>query len=293
MIEPLNIFETDEVMFRRQLQAAIEELNNGHATNVTSTQNVTRVIQTLSGVVKTDGTEPLIANWNAGQYKISAAEFEARATGTGLDSVITVYDENDEARVDVKGGNGAVAEVGLYYWDTTAHTQAGRLYCSNQNLWLRGSQANSGIFLAPGTTSATVYIGDGSTTDFSLAFVGTAFDAAITWVHASLWLNFDRAIKSSGGRVSNTTRVTNSTHNIAATDEVIFYNTDSNAITANLPAGVEGRHYKLINCGSSGNDLSVNPNGAEQIYKSGAGVAAVVADGEVLDIHYNAVEGWW
>ena len=34
---------------------------------------------------------------------------------------------------------------------------------------------------------------------------------------------------------------------------------DGGAIEIDLPAGVEGTHYKLINCGSSGNDLTVNP----------------------------------
>lgn len=102
-------------------------------------------------------------------------------------------------------------------------------------------------------------------------------------------------ITSTEGRVRNTTRKinTDSPYTVLATDEVIFFDTDGGAIEADLPAGVEGTHYKLINCGSSGNDLTVDPNGSEQIYGQGAGVDMILADGDVLDIDYNATEGWW
>jgi len=92
-----------------------------------------------------------------------------------------------------------------------------------------------------------------------------------------------------------TTRIinTDSPYTVLGIDEVIFCDTDGGAITANLPAGIPGKHYKLINTGSSANDLTVDPNGTEQLYGAGAGVAATVADGEVIDIHYETTEGWW
>lgn len=77
------------------------------------------------------------------------------------------------------------------------------------------------------------------------------------------------------------------------TYDVVFADTDGGAFTVNLPAGVEGTHYKIINCGSSGNDLTVDPNGAEQLYGAGAGVASTLADGEVINIHFQSVEGWY
>ena len=93
------------------------------------------------------------------------------------------------------------------------------------------------------------------------------------------------------GRIANTTRTTAATYTVLSTDHVIFCDTDGNAIEADLPAGVEGTHYKLINCGSSGNSLTVDPNGSEKIY--GSATSLVVTDGDVVDIHYNATEGWW
>ena len=102
-------------------------------------------------------------------------------------------------------------------------------------------------------------------------------------------------ISASAGFIFNTTRIINtaSPYTILATDHVIFCDTDGGAIEVDLPAGVEGTHYKLINCGSSGNDLTVDPDGTEQLYSAGAGVASTLADGEVISIHYNATEGWF
>ena len=74
---------------------------------------------------------------------------------------------------------------------------------------------------------------------------------------------------------------------------VIFADTDGGAIEVDLPAGSAAYQYKLISCGSSGNDLTVDPNVAEQLFGAGAGVASTVSDGEIININYNATEGWW
>ncbi len=94
---------------------------------------------------------------------------------------------------------------------------------------------------------------------------------------------------------SLTTRIisTDSPYTILTTDIVIFADTDGGVITANLTAGVGGKEYKIINCGSSGNNVTVDPNGTEQLYGAGAGVAYTLTDGNVITIHYNATEGWW
>jgi len=85
---------------------------------------------------------------------------------------------------------------------------------------------------------------------------------------------------------------TDSPYTIAIRDEILFCDTDGGAITANLPAGVEGLHFKIINTGN--NTLTVDPNGAEELYRAGAGVASTLTKGENIDIHYNvALAGWW
>jgi len=92
-----------------------------------------------------------------------------------------------------------------------------------------------------------------------------------------------------------TTRIleSDSPYTVLAADEVLFCDTDGGAIEIDLPAGVDGAYIKCINCGSSGNDLTVDPNGTEQIFGGGAGVVSTLADGEILDLHFETTEGWW
>lgn len=91
----------------------------------------------------------------------------------------------------------------------------------------------------------------------------------------------------------HTTRITSGPYSVLSSDHVILVDTDGGAVTVNLPAGVEGTNYKIVNVGSSGNDAIIDPNGTEQLYAGGAGVSFDLIDGEVINIHYNATEGWW
>ena len=92
------------------------------------------------------------------------------------------------------------------------------------------------------------------------------------------------------GRICNTTRAT-TTYQILVTDHIVFCNTDAAAWTATLPAGVEGQTLKIINSGSSGNDLTLAPTGAEHLI--GANSNFTLSDGETLILTYNATDGWY
>lgn len=74
-------------------------------------------------------------------------------------------------------------------------------------------------------------------------------------------------------------------------DEVIFCDTDGGAITVNLPAGRNGLGYRIINCGSSLNDVTVAPDGSELI--DGINASKTLSDGSVVDLCYEPTEGWW
>jgi hypothetical protein len=82
-----------------------------------------------------------------------------------------------------------------------------------------------------------------------------------------------------------------SPYTVIARDTILFCDTSSSAITVNLPVGIEGTNLKVVNCGT--NDVTVDPNGTEQLFGAGAGVAATLATGENIDIHYNETYGWW
>lgn len=87
------------------------------------------------------------------------------------------------------------------------------------------------------------------------------------------------------------TRITSSPYAVLATDDELFVDTDGGAITINLPAGVNGKRYRVINSGSSGNDITLNPNGAENLI--GANSSITLSDGDVIIIVYETTEGWW
>jgi hypothetical protein len=91
--------------------------------------------------------------------------------------------------------------------------------------------------------------------------------------------------------IKNTTLVTSSPHGILATDEEIFYNTNSGPITALLPEGIDGTNYRLINVGNSGNDVTLVPFGLEHLF--GANESERIANDEVLIITFETIEGWY
>lgn len=74
-------------------------------------------------------------------------------------------------------------------------------------------------------------------------------------------------------------------------DEVIFCDTDTGAITVNLPVGRNGLGYRIINCGSSLNDVTVVPDGLELL--DGLNASKTLSDGSVVDLCYETTEGWW
>lgn len=89
----------------------------------------------------------------------------------------------------------------------------------------------------------------------------------------------------------NTARVTSSPYTVLPTDDDIFVDTDIAAATANLPAGVSGKRYRVINTGSSNNNVTLSPNGTELLL--GANSNFTLLDGDVLTITYETSEGWW
>jgi len=109
---------------------------------------------------------------------------------------------------------------------------------------------------------------------------------------ANQTLTLNATVITTQGKINNVTHIDDgdSPYTALSSDEVVFCDTDGGVITFNLPAGVEGTHYKIINCGSSGNDITVDGNGAEEIYGE---LTQTLLDGDVLDLHYSSVHGWF
>ena len=93
-----------------------------------------------------------------------------------------------------------------------------------------------------------------------------------------------KAFTTQSGRIANTSRYT-ATQLLDIDDDIVFCN---GTFTIDLPAGIEGTHYRIINAGAG--TISVDGNGSEQVR---GGATATVLTGEIIDLHYNATEGWW
>jgi hypothetical protein len=84
---------------------------------------------------------------------------------------------------------------------------------------------------------------------------------------------------------------TDSPYSAVALDDVIYCDTDSASITLNLPAGSAGLSYKIVNCGTSGNNVVITPNGSELI--DGVNSSKNLGDKGVIDLVYSTSKGWW
>jgi hypothetical protein len=77
----------------------------------------------------------------------------------------------------------------------------------------------------------------------------------------------------------------------AGDEDEIFVDTDSIPVTINLPAGVDAKQYRIINVGTSGNNVSIVPHGAEDI--GGENSPFDLFDQEVIILTFETNEGWY
>jgi len=103
-------------------------------------------------------------------------------------------------------------------------------------------------------------------------------------------ITIEGELKTESGQIAKTTRITGAT-TLDETHHVVFCDTDGSAFTVTLPAGVEGTEYRIINVGTSNNDVTIDADGTAETVLGAA--TQDVSDGEILDMHYNATEGWW
>jgi hypothetical protein len=197
----------------------------------------------------------------------------------------TMTVQNNGIWIDVRGttvGSSSVARGIMIYKSEGCDSNWG-IYDVSGADWLLGTDSQK-LKFGSYNPSGDAYIEfDGD----SLNIVGnqvTATDNVEITANATV---------TNSGRIKTTTRITNadSPYTILATDDVIFCDTDGGAITANLPVGVNGTTYRIINCGSSGNDVTVTPNGAELL--TGVNASRTLSDSSVIILTFETTEGWW
>jgi hypothetical protein len=96
-------------------------------------------------------------------------------------------------------------------------------------------------------------------------------------------------IDSKSGIIKSTVVVSGASYQPSAADQVIFCNTDIQPIQINLPAGINGTEYRIINAGTAGNNVTIGPTVGELVFGE---ATQLLYDREVLDIVFNEFEGW-
>jgi hypothetical protein len=96
-----------------------------------------------------------------------------------------------------------------------------------------------------------------------------------------------------GAEIIVTTRITTTATLTVVANKInnYFCNTDSAGYTVTLPAGTADDYARVINSGSSGNTLTLAPDGAEHLI--GVNSNFTLADGEILTICFNSTDGWY
>ena len=99
--------------------------------------------------------------------------------------------------------------------------------------------------------------------------------------------------RTGGGRLKKITRIDSgaSPYTLLASDHVLFVDTDGGAVTVNLPAGVLDTEHRVVNVGTSANNVTLTPNGAELLY--GVAGTFAITDGLEARIGYETTEGWF
>lgn len=167
-------------------------------------------------------------------------------------------------------------------------------------MYISGSNTRRVIKIANSVTSYDSGVQLSVETDFA-SYTAGRFNAGVTTPTANIFevqrngtdsfvVDKDGKTQTLRGRIKGVTRVT-TTYTILETDEVVFANTDSAGYTVTLFAGVDGQTITIKNTGSSGNVLTIAPDGSEHLL--GANLSFTLNDGEDLEITYNATDGWY
>lgn len=82
-----------------------------------------------------------------------------------------------------------------------------------------------------------------------------------------------------------------SSSSVGTSGSVDLYDTDGGVLIANI-FGEQGMTHKIVNCGSSGNLLTIHPDAGEMLYGVLNG-DITLSDGQSITLHYDTTEGWW
>ena len=105
-----------------------------------------------------------------------------------------------------------------------------------------------------------------------------------TWIKWFVFISNTLSAISGKSRSTSDTTINNTAYHWLG-------NTDGGGFTYILPAGTDGEQYRIVNIGTSGNTLTITPNGSEKLL--GVNSSDTLSDGESLVIVYDNIDGWW
>lgn len=88
-----------------------------------------------------------------------------------------------------------------------------------------------------------------------------------------------------------TYRVDTTPYEIPDDADDIFVNTDLTPIIVSLRPGTAGRQHRIINTGSTGNRVTVQPATGELL--TGSTDSRTLSNRSVIILTYDVAEGWW
>jgi hypothetical protein len=98
-------------------------------------------------------------------------------------------------------------------------------------------------------------------------------------------------IQLDGNIATRDVRRVTADYSIVSGDYTIFANTDSVAITITLPSGTQDRPVRIVNTGTSSNNVTIAPTGSDKII--GANSNWTLFDGEAMILQYDTTDGWY
>jgi len=200
-----------------------------------------------------------------------------------------------QASSPLMAGNGTISGVNIGY---IVNNQGHANIANAAGIILDETSGSPGINRTMRSIGGMIDFNTGQTATGDFLVMGQT-DADLLWVKVSTnrigigTPNPSAQLHTTQGRIVGTTRFTSGPQTLDETHHIVYCDTDGGAWTLNLPAGIDGTEYRIINVGGSGNDLTIDPNGSETLLGFGAGVSFDLVDSEALILHYETTEGWW
>jgi hypothetical protein len=234
-------------------------------------QNIGRVVKVdavgNSGIYKIGGAGRTNATPNLDTDKVFLGNASNQATPTALSSINLGSFNNNLTTSDIVEGSN------LYYtdarFDTRLATKSTSDIAEGSNLYYTDTRADGRIGAADLTDLSDVNYTAGAPID---GYVLKYVNANSRWEA--------QAESAGGGGGFTYTAITNTDSPVTGATETHYSaNTSSGTITVNLPAIGGGNSGKEIRfkLKTAGNNLSITPNGTDQVEAGGAGVAYVLS----------------